>query len=34
MHVVAINTDPKKDWGVINILLAPLLEGMMESGAA
>jgi hypothetical protein len=30
---VAINTDPEKDWGVINILLAPLLEGMKESGA-
>jgi multimeric flavodoxin WrbA len=33
MRVVAINTDPEKDWGVINILLAPLLEGMKESGA-
>jgi hypothetical protein len=33
MHVVAINTDPEKDKGVVNILLAPLLEGMRESGA-
>jgi multimeric flavodoxin WrbA len=33
MHIVAINTDPEKDWGVNNILLAPLLEGMKESGA-
>jgi NAD(P)H-dependent FMN reductase len=34
MHVVAINTDPEKDWGVINILLAPLLEGLREAGAS
>lgn len=34
MHVVAINTDPEKDWSVIGILLAPLLEGMREAGAS
>jgi multimeric flavodoxin WrbA len=34
MHIVAINTDPEKEWGVINVLLAPLLEGMEESGAS
>jgi multimeric flavodoxin WrbA len=33
MHVVAINTDPEKDWGVINTRLAPLLGGMREAGA-
>lgn len=34
MHVVAINTDPEKGRGIINVLLAPLLEGMRASGAS
>ncbi len=33
MKVVAINGSPKADKGTTNMILAPFLEGMKESGA-
>ncbi len=33
MKVIAINTSPEKEWGVISLLLDPYIEGLKDAGA-